>query len=703
MTAASLAATVVRVLLGASHAAGALFDEVALPLVDQAAATLLGAALRWTPILLLAWLGARAARGTAAAFRHAVWATAVLALALMLPAAALVPRWQLPLGTDVDWTRARTATMSRLAAAAGMDVVDAATASGAAAAESVPGAQPSPSSWPRRLALLWAGGAAALLLRELEQLRRARRLLRASRVLSESAVVDAPRWLPRRIQLRAAPLRIPAVLGAWRPRVLLPREWERWPRPWLAAALAHEAAHVERGDLRWQLLVRWLRPLFWFHPGVWLASRQLLAEAEAACDERAVARGHDRVEYAEALVRIASTVRDGELPAPALAAAGARGDLLRRVRLLLARDPATRRRPRLAWLLPLVLLPLPLASGDLVPRLAASVSPAEPGLPLERAGSLGWMLSCAPGDVACANATQQAMRLLRRSPAGGAALVARVEDGRVDGYASVGAADGPHPAVPLAPPGSIAKIALATAWWESGFGDVSVGCPPVTRTEAGLTVRSTTVAPDTLRAPHEMLVFSCNSAALELARELEARRGRAVLSTAMASLMPGARMAPFGGDPARFISPSFDWQAQSAGIGPLTTTPLEVARLVQAVGNGGVATAPWGAAAAGAREEPQRLFSPVTARRLRDAFADAVRRGTAQEADEVLGGSPWRLGGKTGTVSNEDGTVDGWFAGLASDEDGRPQRVVVVWLRGAGPGGHEPTRLAARLTRAIGG
>ena len=701
MTAASMAAMAIPALLGVAGAVGPVFDDVGLPILDQAAATLLGAALRWTPILFVAWLFARVARGAAAAFRHAVWAAAVLALALMLPVAALVPRWQLPLGTDVDWTRARTATMSRLAAAAGMEV-DAAKTSGAAAAESVP-AQRSPSGWPRRLALLWAGGAAALLLRELVQLRRARRLLHASRVIEEIAVVDAPRWLPRRVQLRAAPLRIPAVLGAWRPRVLLPREWQSWPRPWLAAALAHEAAHVERGDLRWQLLVRWLRPLFWFHPGVWLASRQLLAEAEAACDERAVAHGHDRLDYAEALVRIASAVRAEELPAPALAAVGGRSALLHRVRLLLARDPATRRRPRLAWLLPLVLMPLLLASGDLVPRSIASVPPLGDGLPLERAGADAWMLRCAPGDVACANATQQAMRLLRRSPAGGAALVARVEDGRVEGYASVGAAGGSHPAVPLAPPGSIAKVALAAAWWESGLADVAVGCPPVTRTEAGLTVRSTTVAPATLRAPHEMLVFSCNSAALELARELEALRGRAVLSTAMTALMPGARMAPFGGDPARFISPSFDWQAQSAGIGPLTTTPLEVARLVQAVGNGGVATAPWAAAAAGARQEPQRLFSPVTARRLRDAFADAVRRGTAQEADEVLGGSPWRLGGKTGTVSNDDGSVDGWFAGLASAEDGRPQRVVVVWLRGAGPGGHEPTRTAARLTRAVGG
>jgi beta-lactamase regulating signal transducer with metallopeptidase domain len=675
--------------------------DVLLPLLDQVAAAVLAAALRWTPILLAAWLGAHLARRAAAAFRHAAWAAAVLALALMLPAAALLPRWQLALGPGDAWARARQAALSRLVDSARVDV-DGEAWNAAAEAEAVPGAKLPRDRWPRRWALFWAAGVVALLLRELVQLRRARRLLRVSRVIQAGARAGVAPLLPPHVELRAAPLRVPAVVGAWRPRVLLPREWESWPRLWLAAALAHEAAHVERGDLLWQLLVRWLRPLFWFHPGVWLASRRLLAEAEAACDERAVTRGHDRLGYAEALVRIASAVRAAEPPAPALAAAGGRGALLRRVRLLLARDPATRRRPRVALLLPLVLLPLPLASGDLVPRLGVVPPPAEAGLPLERAGARGWMLRCAPADVVCANTTQQAMRLLSRWPGGGAALVARVEDGRVDGYAAVGGADGRRPAMPMAPPGSIAKVALAAAWWESGLADVELGCPPTARTAAGLTVRSTTAAPATLRAPHDVLVFSCNSAALALARELEARRGRDVLSAAMAPLMPDRRLAPFGGDPAAFLSPSFDWQAQSAGIGPLTTTPLEVARLVQAVGNGGVATTPWAAAAAGGRAQPRRLFSPGTAQRLREALADAARRGTAHQAGEVLDGSPWRLAGKTGTVANEDGSVDGWFAGLASDGDGRSRRVVVVWLRGGGPGGHEPTRLAARLTRALG-
>ena len=147
--------------------------------------------------------------------------------------------------------------------------------------------------------------------------------------------------------------------------MLLPAGWQGWPRHWVAAALAHEAAHVARGDLRWQLLVRALRPLFWFHPGVWLASRRLSDEAEAACDERAVDGGLDRLAYAEALVQIAASVRSARLPAPALAAAHGGPSLLRRVRLLLGPEAALRRSPRLAWVAGLVFAAPLLATGEL--------------------------------------------------------------------------------------------------------------------------------------------------------------------------------------------------------------------------------------------------------------------------------------------------------------------------------------------------
>lgn len=679
-----------------------------LPMLDDLSSAVVVTALRWTPVGLASLLVARLARSTAAVFRHAVWVAALLALALMLPASALLPHWRVSVEGKDTWQRAREAALARLSwkvPGESRQRVEGRVLGGAAQAEGVPASRPRGTAWPRLIGECWLAGAVCLLLREGVQRARGRRLLRGSTPLAE---VDLPGWRGsrtgrRRVALRAAAVRVPGVMGILRPTVFLPHGWHAWPRAWREAALAHEAAHVERGDLSWQLLARCLRAIFWFHPAVWLAGRELGAEAERACDERVVESGFDRVAYAEVLVEIATVLRTAPLPAPALAVVGGGRPLLRRVRGLLAGPARPRRKPRRAWLTPLGLLALLLASGDLV--LRASLPAVEGGLPLERASSgNGWLLRCSAGDVVCANATHQAVRLLRGSPRGGVALLARVDDGRVDGYASLGGDGGLRPAVPRMAPGSLAKVALAAAWWESGLNDIELACPSFASTASGMRVHNNGAVRGSLRAPHDMLVFSCNSAAVTLAGALAERRGRGALPAAMAPLLAADAMAPTAPDIAALArSQGVDWQAQAVGIGPLVTSPLEVARLVQAVGNGGVATAPWAAAAAGARAEPRRLFAARTAELLRDAFVDAVRRGTATQGAEVLRGAPWRLGGKTGTVANEDGTLDGWFAGLADDVEGRPQRVVVVWLRGAGPGGVEATRLAARLVRAIGG
>lgn len=685
----------------------ASLTESLLRFAEGAAASAGGTALRWTPILLLAVVGARLSRSTGAAFRHAIWGTALVALAMMPLAGETLPRWEVPLDGAGAWSRVREATLARLPAElqrGARTLADDGAARRAAAAEGVPGGRLEGSGWPRRLALLWLAGICVGLLREAAQLARARRLLRGSSPDSAAMSRDVATRIGKAggVDIWTGPIAIPAAIGAWRTRVLMPRGWRSWPTRWIEAALCHEVAHLERGDLRWRAFVRWLRLPFWFHPGVWWAARRLDEEAEAACDERVVERGLDRIAYAEALVQIAAAVRSARPPLPSSAAALDGPVLTRRVRSLLAREPSTRRRPRRAWLIPLAVLALLLGSGDVAIRAGTPRLRGE--LPLVRVTGGDWMLHCVPGDVACAAATHQAYRLLRRSSAGGVAIVAEVEDGRVEGYASTGGGEGAVPAVPRVAPGSLAKLALAAAWWESGLGDRALECPSMSTTTAGLRIRSTSMGPSPLIAPRDVLVYSCNSAAVAMAGELEARLGRGVLPSAMAPLLAADALAQEGPDVGAFAAlGGVDWQAQAVGIGPLATTPMEVARLVQAAGNGGVATAPWAAAAAGARLPPRRLFSPNTARLLRDALDDAVRRGTAHEATTVMGGAPWRLGGKTGTVRNENGTTDGWFAGLLSDAAGQPRKVVVVWLRAGGPGGHEPTRLAARLARAVGG
>src|SRR4029078_1010318 len=47
-----------------------------------------------------------------------------------------------------------------------------------------------------------------------------------------------------------------------------------------------------------------LRSIFWFHPLVWLIDKQLLAEREAACDERVVELGGAHGIYAASLLKV---------------------------------------------------------------------------------------------------------------------------------------------------------------------------------------------------------------------------------------------------------------------------------------------------------------------------------------------------------------------------------------------------------------
>jgi hypothetical protein len=78
----------------------------------------------------------------------------------------------------------------------------------------------------------------------------------------------------------------PAVLGAWRPRIVLPQAiLEDFGCDQFEAILLHELAHIRRRDV----VIHWLmiaaRVLHWFNPIAWLALSRMAAERELACDD----------------------------------------------------------------------------------------------------------------------------------------------------------------------------------------------------------------------------------------------------------------------------------------------------------------------------------------------------------------------------------------------------------------------------------
>ena len=136
--------------------------------------------------------------------------------------------------------------------------------------------------------------------------------------------------------LQSAAVEVPTALGWLRPVILLPACALTGLAPvQLEAILAHELAHVRRGDFLVNLLQSLVEVLLFYHPAVWWLSSRIRAERELCCDDVAAALCGDPLILARALTNL-ETLREPVAPSPthlALAANG--GSLMHRVRHLL--------------------------------------------------------------------------------------------------------------------------------------------------------------------------------------------------------------------------------------------------------------------------------------------------------------------------------------------------------------------------------
>ena len=128
-------------------------------------------------------------------------------------------------------------------------------------------------------------------------------------------------------------LTAPVTCGWSRPTVLLPSDAAHWTDGDLRRALVHEIEHVRRGDWAVYLAARVACAVFWFHPLVWIALRQLCLEAERTCDD-AVLQNAEGTEYAEQLVQLAR--RMSSAPAAPVLAMASRSQLSTRITAILS-------------------------------------------------------------------------------------------------------------------------------------------------------------------------------------------------------------------------------------------------------------------------------------------------------------------------------------------------------------------------------
>ncbi|HKV76184.1 MAG TPA: M56 family metallopeptidase [Gemmatimonadales bacterium] len=287
--------------------------------------------VKMTCVLLAALAATQLMPKAPAGARHLVWLVSVAAL-LLLPAVARWAPLRLPLLPSTMASASGIAEVTTPLSAPAASV-SGASLQGEQPPKSLPPASTvasSPSAWSigTWLLAIWGAVAAALLLRLLYGAWSVRRIVRRGLPL------EHPNWqtplyeIADRMELEGAPhllqsdeVKMPFAAGLFETWIVLPAESEGWSAERRSAVLIHELGHVRRRDLIGHTLGRIASALYWFHPLVWTAARNLRAESERACDDLALVYGARPSDYAEHLLDIVTCVRDHNTPAVALAMA----------------------------------------------------------------------------------------------------------------------------------------------------------------------------------------------------------------------------------------------------------------------------------------------------------------------------------------------------------------------------------------------
>ncbi len=314
---------------------GGLPDIALLAPADsaRAAATVYTVSLLATVPIACAIAAGFLLRRASAGTRALVWRSALLALALLYVGRHLPVRWS---AIAVPSLLAQPLIELGRIQVMGAHVAT----NGPAVAGSIPA---HPEQVVQLFMIVYWLIAAAVLLPTVASLYASNRELRAARPVRDAgwstslaAAGEALGIHPRARLFMSTSTRVPVTWGVLRPVIVLPPSARRWSADERRMVLAHELAHVQSFDWSFALLGRLICALFWFHPGSWWIARCLREDRELACDDRVIASGARRSDYAELLMRVSAAARHGPRAATVMALSTPRG---LRARLAAVLDP----------------------------------------------------------------------------------------------------------------------------------------------------------------------------------------------------------------------------------------------------------------------------------------------------------------------------------------------------------------------------
>ena len=254
----------------------------------------------WQALLLLgaAGLMLKVSRAQSPVVRHQIWLAGVLAVALLPLCSLVADQWRMSQPNDetayVYWLELpQTVTVTAPVAAV------------KAVPETISVAA---NDWHYLIGplafLAWLLGVTLAVLQFGLGLIATSRLRRSAQIIS---LAELDCGLTQGVRIGLSPeAQSPMLTGLFRPLILLPADILEWTNADERRAMVqHELTHLERRDHYVNAMQTLLSAVFFFHPMVRFACRQITLERELACDDRVVSLGTEAETYAESILKVA--------------------------------------------------------------------------------------------------------------------------------------------------------------------------------------------------------------------------------------------------------------------------------------------------------------------------------------------------------------------------------------------------------------